>query len=43
MDRKFWLLNPRREERFSFIHNVQTGSGAHPASYSLGTEILSLW
>jgi len=22
---------------FSFLHTVQTGSGAHPASYSIGT------
>jgi len=43
MDRTFWLLNPSREDRFSVVQNVQTGSGAHPASCSMGTEILSLW
>ena len=26
---------------FSALHNAQTGSGAHPASYSVGTGVLS--
>jgi hypothetical protein len=30
---------PRRGTYFSLLHNVQTGSGAHPASYSMGTEV----
>ena len=25
---------PRRDKRFSLLRNVQTGSGAHPASFS---------
>jgi hypothetical protein len=25
-------------ERFSFLHSIQTGSGAHPASYPIGTR-----
>jgi len=36
-------MDPSREERFSVIQKVQTGCGAHPASYSMGTGILSLW
>jgi hypothetical protein len=27
---------------FAYLQNVQTGSGAHPASYSKGTVVLSL-
>jgi len=27
---------------FSHYHHVQTGSGAHPASYPSGTGVLSL-
>jgi hypothetical protein len=27
----------RQRQIFSFLHNVQTGSGAHPASYAIGT------
>jgi len=26
---------------FSLLHTLQTGSGAHPTSYSMGTGILS--
>jgi hypothetical protein len=26
---------PRRVRYFSLLHNVQTGSGAHPASYKI--------
>jgi hypothetical protein len=29
---------PGRGERFCLIHRVQTGSGAHPASYPMGIE-----
>jgi hypothetical protein len=28
---------PARGKRFSLLHSVQTGSGAHPASYPMGT------
>jgi hypothetical protein len=28
---------PGRGKRFSLLHSVQTGSGAHPASYPMGT------
>jgi hypothetical protein len=31
-----WGLNPIRVKK-SFLHVVQTGSGAHPASYPSGT------
>jgi hypothetical protein len=37
-----WLGNrgsiPGRDRDFSCLHNVQTGSGAHPASYSMSTR-----
>jgi hypothetical protein len=29
---------PGRGKRFSLIHSVQTGCGAHPASYTMGTR-----
>jgi hypothetical protein len=29
---------PGRDNTFSPLHSVQTGSGAHPAFYSMGTE-----
>jgi len=28
---------------FPFLHIAHTGSGAHPASYSMGTRVLSCW
>jgi hypothetical protein len=28
---------PGRARDFSLLHNIQTGSGAHPASYTIGT------
>jgi hypothetical protein len=28
---------PGRDKTFSLLHNVQTGSGAQPASYPMGT------
>lgn len=31
----------RFPHRQSFLHNAQTGSGAHPASYLIGTGILT--
>ena len=31
---------PEKARDFSLLQNVQTGSGAHPASYSLGTGVL---
>jgi hypothetical protein len=35
-------LNHNRSKRFSLLQDVQTGSGAHPASYGMGTGVLSL-
>jgi hypothetical protein len=32
---------PIGESDFSVLHNVQTGSGAHPASYTAGTGAVS--
>jgi hypothetical protein len=29
---------PARERDFSLLHSIQTGSGALPASYAMGTE-----
>jgi hypothetical protein len=28
---------PRKSESFAVLHSFQTGSGAHPASYPMGT------
>jgi hypothetical protein len=36
-----WGSVPSRDKRFSLLHSVQTGSGAHPASYPTGTGALS--
>jgi hypothetical protein len=36
-----WGSIPGRGKRFSLLHSVQTGSGIHPASYSMGTGALS--
>jgi hypothetical protein len=33
---------PGMAKRFSLLRNVLTDSGAHPASYSVGTVVLSL-
>jgi hypothetical protein len=33
---------PPRTENFSLHHRAQTGSGAHPASYPMGTRSSSL-
>jgi hypothetical protein len=33
-----WGSNPGSGRRFSLPPNAQTGSGAHPASNSMGTE-----
>jgi hypothetical protein len=30
-----------QQGRFSLRHNVQTGSGTHPASYAMGTRVIS--
>jgi hypothetical protein len=30
-------FDSRQGQDFSLLHNVQTGSGAHPASYPMGT------
>jgi hypothetical protein len=32
---------PAQARDFLFLKTVQTGSGAHPASYSMGTRVLS--
>jgi hypothetical protein len=32
---------PGREKEFYFLHSVQIGSGAHPASYPMGNWALS--
>jgi len=34
-------LNPARARNVPVLYNYQTSSGAHPASYSVGTRILS--
>jgi hypothetical protein len=34
-------LNHNRGKRFSLLQDVQTGSGAHPASYGMGNGFLS--
>jgi len=31
-------MNPGRGKTFSLLQDMQTGSGAHPASYSMGTK-----
>jgi hypothetical protein len=33
-----WGLIPSRGKRFSLLHSIQTSSGAHPASYPVGTR-----
>jgi hypothetical protein len=42
----YGLNNPgfksqKRQEIFFFLQNVHSTSGAHPASYSIGTSVLS--
>lgn len=37
---KYILLTPRRVWIFSLFHSVQTGPGAHPASYPMDTGVL---
>jgi hypothetical protein len=43
---RLWAGRPRnrgsipRQGQETFLHNVQTGSGAHPASYTMGTGAL---
>jgi hypothetical protein len=32
-----------RDKRCFLPHNIQTGSAAHPDSYSMGIGVLSLW
>jgi hypothetical protein len=34
--------HPDRDKRFSIIQNVQTSSGGHPFSYSVGSEVSSM-
>jgi hypothetical protein len=37
-DRMIWVRMPARAGNFSLHHRVQNGSGAHPASYPMGTK-----
>jgi hypothetical protein len=37
VDRGVGVLLPVEARDFSFLHNVQTGSEAHPASYTMDT------
>lgn len=37
-----WSLNAGRGKRFYHLHNIQISSGAHPASYWVGTRFLFL-
>jgi tetrahydromethanopterin S-methyltransferase subunit H len=41
---KFWmaLVQFPAGQDFSLFHRIQTASGAHPASYQIDTEALSL-
>jgi hypothetical protein len=40
---KNWGSIPSRGKRFlSLLHNVQTSSGTHPASYTVGAEVCFL-
>jgi hypothetical protein len=41
-DRAIEVRSPAGEKDFSSILCVQTGSGAHPASCTMGTGVLSL-
>jgi len=34
-------LSPSKARDVSLIHNIQTSSGFHSASYSMGTSVLS--
>jgi hypothetical protein len=36
-------VDSRQEQDFSLLHTVQTGSGAHPASYPMGTGGVFSW
>jgi hypothetical protein len=38
-----WGLIPSKGKRFSLLHHIQTNSGAHPASYPIGTRDFSPW
>jgi hypothetical protein len=37
--RRVRVLFPAGARDFSLLHNVQAGSGVHPASYTKGTEV----
>jgi hypothetical protein len=37
------VIVPAGAGNFSLHHRVQTGSGAHPASYPMGSRGLFLW
>jgi hypothetical protein len=34
-----WSFSPDRDRDFSHLHSAQTGFGAHPASYPMGTWV----
>jgi len=34
-----WRSNPGTGIRFSFLQNIQTGTGAHPAPFSMGISV----
>jgi len=36
-----WVQILAKAREFTLFHNIQKGSGAHPASYSVGTSVLS--
>ena len=36
---KVWGSNSGRRKSFLYLKNVQTSSGTHPASYSVGTRV----
>jgi hypothetical protein len=38
-DRMIGVRIPTGAGNFSFHHRIQTGTGAHPASYSVGTRV----
>jgi hypothetical protein len=33
-------FDSKQRQEFSILHSVQTGSGAHPASFPIGTRVL---
>jgi hypothetical protein len=37
-NKELWFNSQQVQENFSLLQTVHTGSGAHPTSYSMGTE-----